>query len=93
MLKSIKKTPTYSNKKYVAEFSNGKRVSFGGKGYSDYTKHKDKARRERYRKRHAFDNLNDPYSPGSLSYYLLWGDSTSLRENIKNFNKMFRDVF
>ena len=44
-------------KKYVAFFINNdgkkiKTVHFGGKGYSDYTKHKDDDRKLLYLKRH-----------------------------------------
>jgi len=27
--------------------------------------------------------------PGYLSWYLLWGDSTSLQQNIKDYKKKF----
>lgn len=55
-----------------------KKVSFGAKNYSDYTKHHDRQRRERYRIRHQNDRLDDPFSPGFWSWYVLWGDSTNL---------------
>jgi hypothetical protein len=64
-------------------------VSFGAAGYQDYTQHKDKQRRELCRARHKSDNLNDPTSPGSLSMYILWGDSTSIKQNIKLFRERF----
>jgi hypothetical protein len=76
--------------KLIAVFSNGKEVKFGASGYSDYTLHKDKERRDRYRQRHAKDLLTkDPYRPGFLSYYILWGDSIDLNTNVKNYNRMF----
>ena len=57
---------------------------------NDYTLHKNKERRERYRKRHLKDlKTNDPTRAGYLSYYLLWGNSTSLKENIKSYKKRF----
>jgi len=57
---------------------------------NDYTLHKNKERRERYRIRHEKDlKTNDPTRAGYLSYYLLWGDSTSLRTNIKSYKKRF----
>ena len=81
-------------KKYTATFMvNGKekKVSFGAKGYDDYTIKKDKEQRDRYRKRHAKDlKTNDPTRAGYLSYYLLWGDSTSLQQNIKDYKKRFK---
>jgi hypothetical protein len=57
---------------------------------NDYTLHKDLERRERYRKRHAKDlRTNDPTRAGFLARFLLWGDSTSLKENIKAYKKKF----
>jgi hypothetical protein len=77
-------------KKFVAVFSDGKRVKFGASGYDDYTISHDKKRREAYRKRHAKDLLtDDPTKPGFLSYFLLWGDSTSIEKNIASFRKQF----
>jgi hypothetical protein len=76
--------------KWIAYFTNGRKVKFGAKGYSDYTIHKDKERRERYRERHEKDlTTQDPYKPGYLSYYLLWGDSPSLDTNVKKYNQKF----
>lgn len=53
---------------------NVKKVSFGAKGYEDYTIHKDKHRRERYLIRHKNDHINDPTTPGFWSTHLLWGN-------------------
>ena len=83
-----------SDKKYMAVFSDKdgrkKTTHFGAKGMDDYTITKDKEQRERYRARHRKDlESNDPTKPGYLSMYLLWGDSTSLQQNIKNYKKKF----
>ena len=82
-----------AGKKWTAVFDNNgrtKSVSFGAKGMDDYTITKDKDQRERYRTRHAKDlATKDPTRPGFLSYYLLWGDSSSLGENIKQYKKQF----
>ena len=80
--------------KYTAFFKldNGKskKTNFGASGFSDYTIHKDKDRRARYRARHERDlKTNDPMRAGYLSYYLLWGDSTSLKQNILDYKKKF----
>ena len=42
---------TKPNKKYQAEV-NGKVIHFGAAGYSDFTHHKDVARKDRYIQRH-----------------------------------------
>lgn len=76
--------------KYIAHFQNGRKTKFGAQGYEDFTTHRDIKRRQAYRKRHAKDlNTNDPYRAGYLSYYILWGDSTSISQNIKDYNQRF----
>ena len=82
-------------KKYDAKFENKKTkrtktISFGAAQMDDYTITKDKEQRERYRMRHKKDlETKAPTRAGYLSYYLLWGNSISLRENIKNYRKRF----
>jgi hypothetical protein len=81
-------------KKWRAEFSDGKNVEFGSSNYTDYTLSKgtaeDKAQRDRYRARHKVDLLVDnPVTPAFLSWYLLWGESTSLAKNIATYKKAF----
>ena len=94
-MKLIKVVPsTIPSKKYMAVFrkDNGKdkTTHFGAKGMDDYTITKNKEQRTRYRKRHQKDlKTKDPTRAGYLSYYILWGDSTSIRENIKNYKKRF----
>jgi hypothetical protein len=83
-----------ATKKYDAIFTyedgKTKTVPFGAAGYSDYTIHHDKERRNRYILRHSrSENFNDYMSAGSLAKHLLWGPSTSLRENIQTFKKRF----
>jgi hypothetical protein len=76
-------------KKWDAVFDDGKVVSFGAAGYEDYTMHRDEERRERYRKRHAKDLGEDVRTPGYLSYYVLWGDSTSRQKNLLDYQRRF----
>ncbi len=85
---------TKSGKKYMAVFTrdNGrtKTTHFGSAGMDDYTKTKDKAQRKRYLDRHRKnENWNNYESAGSLSRYILWGSSTSLRENIRTYKSRF----
>jgi len=80
--------------KFEAEFKRDDgtifHTKFGAYNMSDYTLHHDKERRERYRIRHTKDlETHNPTSAGYLSYYVLWGDSTSLDKNIKDYKKMF----
>ena len=63
---------------------------FGSAGMQDYTITKDKEQRKRYRIRHKKDlNTNDPTRAGYLSMYILWGNSTSRKENIQTYKKRF----
>jgi hypothetical protein len=65
---------------YVPKNGRLKKVSYGAAGMSDYTKHKDKERRERYRKRHIHDHIYDPYKPGFWSWWHLWGTSSDSKK-------------
>lgn len=89
----IKKS-TKPGKKLQAVFTrdNGrtKTTHFGAAGMDDYTITKDKERRRLYRERHKKDlTTKDPTRAGFLSYYILWGDSTSRTENIKKYKRRF----
>jgi Family of unknown function (DUF5754) len=59
------------DKKYMV-FDGNRMIHFGLMGYEDYTKHGDKARRDRFRKRNHRWASAPRYSPAWLSYYLLW---------------------
>jgi len=83
-----------AGKKLMAKFVNKKTgrestTHFGAAGMDDYTLKKDKEQRTRYRARHKNDNLSNPRSPGSLSWHILWGNSTSRRDNIASFKRKF----
>lgn len=93
-MKMVIKKSDKPGKKLMAVFTkdNGrtKTTHFGAAGMDDYTITKDKERRRLYRQRHKKDlKTNDPTRAGHLSYFILWGDSTSRQENIKNYKKRF----
>ena len=69
-----------------------KTVSFGARGMDDYTKTHDTEQRARYRERHGRgkENWSKPDSPGALSRWILWGESTSLLKNIADYRKRFK---
>lgn len=86
----IKKSKNKS-KKYDA-IIDGKTISFGAKGYGDYTNNDyddPKAKRELYIKRHKAREDWTTVNRGSLSRYILWGDSPDINKNIKDFKKRF----
>lgn len=74
----------------MATFANGKVVHFGQRGGQTYIDHGDDRKRTAYLARHrSRENWSDPYSAGSLSRYLLWGDSESLDVNHASFMRRF----
>jgi hypothetical protein len=79
--------------KYAAVFEHDgrtKTTKFGAAGMDDYTLTHDKEQRARYRFRHKKDlDTGDPTKAGFLSYYILWGASTSLRENLAAYRRRF----
>jgi len=87
----------HPEKKMMATFETDsgrkKTIHFGAKGMDDYTRTHDKAQRDRYRTRHAKDlqtaAAKTGASAGALSYYVLWGDSTSVANNIASYKKRF----
>lgn len=82
-------------KKYDAIFDDGKVVSFGGRRengvpYDDYLTTGNRMKRESYIARHRVnEDWTDPYSAGTLSRYILWGDSRALSRNIADYRKRF----
>ena len=80
------------DKKYMAIIDNKKTINFGATGYSDYTIHKDKERKERYLKRHqARENFNNPLTAAFYATNILWNKPT-LTESIKDTNRRFKNV-
>lgn len=90
MTKLIKITRANDKKhKYIAVFSDGTTTKFGAYGYSDFTKHKDPKRKERYIKRHSVNqDWTDKKKAGTLSRFILWNKPT-LEESILDYKKKF----
>ena len=86
-------------KKFVATFEldsgKFKRVSFGSKGYSDFTgeaatqEPTTEDQKKSYIARHSKDRLTDPLSPGALSMYILWS-SRDINKAIRDYRKRFK---
>ena len=88
IIKSKKK-----DKKYDAVIDGGKKtISFGDDGYSDFTKHHDEERKQRYLKRHKKNET--PNNPKTASFYatnILW-NKRSIAASIKDINSRFKNV-
>jgi len=89
------KPSTKPEKKYMATFEtdNGrtKTTHFGQAGATDFIRSGgDVERKNRYLKRHEKnESWNKPDTAGSLSKNILWGPTTSIKENIAIFKKKF----
>jgi hypothetical protein len=69
------KLSTRKDKKYMLlNPNNNKWIHFGTMKppMEDYTKHKDKLRRDKFRIRNKKWASQDEYTPGFMSYWLLW---------------------
>ena len=81
-------------KRFRAFLSDNTHIDFGLKTGQTYIDHKDKVRRHNYQVRHYNSKREQPYiknlipSPALFSYYILWGQSISIRKNIQSLNKM-----
>lgn len=82
----------------VFEDSEGKKTKtthFGQRGASDYTKHGEKERMERYLERHGGgfetstkENWKDPTTAGALSRWILW-NKPSLKASFDDYKSRF----
>jgi hypothetical protein len=75
---------------FIKDDGKEKVVSFGAAGMSDYTKHRDKTRKQRYLKRHGNmgESWQKPDTPGALARWVLW-NKPSLRASLADYKKRF----
>ena len=83
-----------NNKKLEAVVDGSKTVGFGQKGASDYTKHKDPQRKQRYIDRHR---SNEDWSKDGLktagfySRWVLWNKPT-LQASVDDLNRRYKNI-
>ena len=87
------KTSDKPKKKYKAilydKDNKTKTIYFGSAGASDFTKHRDEKRKQRYISRHKKrENWSVPDTAGSLAKHILWNKPT-LRASIEDYKKRF----
>jgi len=81
--------------KWIATFENYsqrfpiKRILFGT-GEPTYVDTGDVIQRRTYRNQNPSDEFCNVDSQNKLKYYLLYGDSTNIQENLKSFKGWFR---
>ena len=84
------------SKRFKVYLDNNEHYDFGLRTGETYIDHHNKVKRDNYRRRHYNSSREQPYiinlipSPALFSYYLLWGESTSLQQNVKSLNKILR---
>lgn len=78
-----------SNKKYFIITSKGKKIYFGQASASDFTIHKNEARKNLYINRHKKnENWNDKDTAGFWSRWLLWHKPT-IEASYQDIKKRF----
>ena len=76
----------------MAIIDDKKTVHFGAAGMSDYTKHKDKERKERYLARHKNnEQWNNTLTAGFYATNILWNKPT-ITESIRDTNRRFKNI-
>lgn len=87
------------HKRFKVTMDNGKTYNFGLDTGSTYIDHKDKTKRENYRKRHLANatekKLIENLIPSAslFSMILLWGPHTNLEDNIKYLNNLWKNKY
>ena len=85
---------TRTSKKIMAVFTldndRTRTVHFGSAGTSDYTQHRDPARKQQYLARHApREHWENPMTASALARWILWNKETlhsSIQDYIRRFN-------
>ena len=90
----VEYSPT-STKRFRVFLNNGDTYDYGDKNAETFLDHHSTERRQRYQDRHLANPQekhlieNIIPSPALFSYYLSWGRSVKIQDNIKDLNKLF----
>lgn len=88
----IIKPSSRKDKKYDAVIDGSKTVSFGQRGASDFTLHKNEDRKNRYINRHKKnEQWDNPKTAGFYSRWITW-EKPTLKEAVSNVNKKFKNI-
>ena len=83
------KPSSRKDKKFEALIDGKKTIHFGQAGASDFTQHKNEARKKLYENRHRKnEQWNNPLTAGFWSKNILWNKKT-LSESIKDTNNKY----
>ena len=82
------------DKKFDAVIDGKKTVSFGHSAYSDYTKHKDNDRKNKYIDRHKSNEdwtKSGIRTAGFYSRWVTWNKPT-IEASVNDLNKKYKDI-
>jgi hypothetical protein len=86
---SVTRTPN-APKAFKAVFEDPKRtIRFGTNSNWVLNRSKTEADRQAYIARHSVNENHNAVNAGSLSRYILWGESRSWQKNVKAFKRRF----
>ena len=82
---------TQPGKRFKVTFSNGLIRHFGAKNGTTFIDGATEQQKKNWIARHSVrENHDDPYTAGSLSRHLLWGDFRNFEKNHAAFMKRFK---
>jgi len=90
---ALKKYTGSLGKKYTFIYKDdnkGRIIHFGSESSQTFVEGATKEKREAYIARHKVNENWNEINPGSLSRFILWGDSRSIRTNLENYKKRFK---
>ena len=91
MVRATLRPSSRAGKKFEVEMEDGKTIHFGAKGYSDFTRHGDEARKERYLKRHKPTedwSKSGIETPGLWARHILWAEP-SIEQSARKVRERF----
>ena len=83
-----------SDKKLKAVINDNKTIHFGSSSHSDFTKHNDNQRKERYINRHKEREnwtKSGVNTAGFYAKHILWGEKT-IEKSIDKLNNKYKDI-
>ena len=90
---SLKKSNKPTKKLVITFTEPNVTIHFGSKNSSTFLDHRDKVKRSNYLKRHKVNEDWNQINAGSLSAYILWGDSSDMYANLINYLDKFNISF
>ena len=90
MVRATLRPSSRAGKKWEVEMD-GKTIHFGATGYSDFTRHGDEARKERYLKRHKPTedwSKSGIETPGFWARHILWAEP-SIEQSARKVRERF----